>query len=39
MKVRILRPAFDDLAVGRGFYDRQEAGVGDYFFDGLFSLV
>ena len=39
MKVRILRPAFDDLAVGRGFYDRQEAGVGDYFFDSLFTEI
>jgi hypothetical protein len=33
MKVRILRPALEDLAVGRQFYDRQEDGVGDYFFD------
>ena len=39
MKVRVLRPAFDDLAEGRGFYDRQEAGVGDYFFDSLFAEI
>ena len=39
MKVRVLRPAFDDLAAGRRFYDRQEEGVGDYFFDSLFSEI
>jgi hypothetical protein len=39
MKVRVLRPAFEDLAVGRRFYDRQEKGVGDYFFDSLFSEI
>ena len=39
MKVRVLRPAFDDLAAGRRFYDRQEAGVGDYFFDSLFAEI
>lgn len=33
MKVQILRPAMDDLSAGREFYDRQEASVGDYFFD------
>jgi plasmid stabilization system protein ParE len=39
MKVRVLRPALQDLAVGRRFYDRQEAGVGDYFFDSLFAEI
>jgi plasmid stabilization system protein ParE len=39
MKVRVLRSAFDDLAAGRAFYDRQEAGVGDYFFDSLFTEI
>ena len=39
MRVRILRPAFDDLAAGRRFYERQQAGVGDYFFDSLFSEI
>jgi plasmid stabilization system protein ParE len=39
MKVRILRSAFDDLTTGRNFYDRQHPGVGDYFFDSLFSEI
>lgn len=39
MKVRVLRSALEDLASGREFYDRQEIGVGDYFFDSLFSDV
>lgn len=39
MKVRILRPALEDLAEGRRFYDRQSAGVGDYFFDSLFADI
>jgi plasmid stabilization system protein ParE len=39
MKVRVLRTAISDLAVGRKFYDRQEQGVGDYFFDSLFTEI
>ncbi|MGV3754331.1 MAG: type II toxin-antitoxin system RelE/ParE family toxin [Verrucomicrobiota bacterium] len=39
MKVRILRPALEDLAAGRHFYDQQSAGVGDYFFDSLFADI
>src|SRR5687768_15452916 len=39
MKVRILRPALEDLAVGREFYDRQELGIGGYFFDSLFTEI
>ncbi len=39
MKVRVLRTAIADLAVGRKFYDRQEQGVGDYFFDSLFTEI
>lgn len=39
MKVRVLRPALNDLATGRRLYDRQQEGVGDYFFDSLFSKV
>jgi plasmid stabilization system protein ParE len=39
MKVRVLRPALEDLAAGRCFYDRREAGVGDYFLQALFSEV
>ena len=39
MKVRILRPALEDLAAGREFYDRQREGVGGYFFDSLFAEI
>ena len=39
MKVRILRPALDDLASARQFYDLQQEGVGDYFFDSLFAEI
>ena len=27
----------EDLADGRRFYDSQELGVGDYFFDSVFA--
>lgn len=39
MKVRILGPALDDLATGRRFYDRQEKGIGGYFFNSLFTDI
>lgn len=39
MKIRVLRPALEDLADGRRFYDRQQAGVGAYFFDSLFAEI
>jgi hypothetical protein len=39
MKVRVLRPALNDLVAGRRFYDRQEQGVGDYFFDSVFAGI
>jgi hypothetical protein len=39
MKVRVLRPALEDLAAGRQFYDRHQEGVGGYFFDSLFSEI
>jgi hypothetical protein len=39
MKLGILRPTLNDLAAGRGFYDRQQPGVGDYFFDSLFADI
>lgn len=39
MKVRILRSALGDLAAGRRFYDRQEKGVGDYFYDSVFAEI
>ena len=37
MKVQVLRSAIEDLVAGRKFCDRQESGVGDYFFDSLFA--
>ncbi|HSH95434.1 MAG TPA: type II toxin-antitoxin system RelE/ParE family toxin [Roseimicrobium sp.] len=39
MKVRVLRTALEDLSAGRRFYDRQEKGAGDYFFDSLFADI
>ena len=39
MKVQVLRSAMEDLATGRRFYDCQERGIGDYFFDSLFSEI
>ena len=39
MKVRILSSAFNDLASGRAFYDDQGAGLGDYFYDSVFSDI
>jgi plasmid stabilization system protein ParE len=39
MKLRLLRSAIDDLAEGRSFYDLQQPGLGDYFFDSVFSDI
>lgn len=39
VKIRVLRSAIEDLAEGRSFYDLQQFGVGDYFFDSLFSDI
>jgi hypothetical protein len=39
MKVRVLRPAIADLAVGREFYDKQSKGIGAYFFDSVFAEI
>jgi plasmid stabilization system protein ParE len=39
MKVQVLRSAMEDLAADPKFYDRQEAIVGDYFFDSLFTEI
>lgn len=39
MIVRILRPALEDLAAGREFYNRQREGVGSYFSDSLFAEI
>ena len=39
MTLRILRSAIEDLAEGRIFYDLQQIGIGDMFFDSLFSDI
>lgn len=39
MTVRVLTAALNDLATGREFYDKQGQGIGDYFFDSLFSDI
>ena len=39
MNVRILESARRDLRDGYNFYERQEAGVGDYFLNSLFADI
>jgi plasmid stabilization system protein ParE len=39
MKVRILESARDDLREGYRFYERQEAGIGEYFLDMLSAEI
>lgn len=39
MKISILSSAVEDLHAGRLFYEMQAEGVGDYFFDALFSVI
>ncbi|HPS58937.1 MAG TPA: type II toxin-antitoxin system RelE/ParE family toxin [Spirochaetota bacterium] len=39
MNIRVLTSVLEDLLVGRFFYDKQAAGLGDYFFDSLFSDI
>lgn len=39
MTVRILRSALDDLIEARRFYDLQQEGVGEYFFQCVFDDV
>jgi hypothetical protein len=39
MNLQIRPSALEDLARGRKFYDSQNLGVGDYFFDSVFSDV
>ena len=39
MKVQILDEAEQDLIDGFRFYETQEAGLGDYFLDSLFSDI
>ncbi|MDF3823403.1 hypothetical protein P3G55_26225 [Leptospira sp. 96542] len=37
--VRIARSAEGDLLQGHAFYERQQAGIGDYFLDSLFADI
>lgn len=39
MKVRILESARRDLRCGHNFYERQEAGVGEYFLNSLIADI
>ena len=39
MKVKILSSAIEDLYEGRLFYENQGEGLGEYFFDSLFSDI
>jgi len=39
MKVRILESARRDLRGGHNFYERQEAGVGEYFLNSLIADI
>lgn len=39
MKLQIHPLAYDDLQVGRDFYEMQQAGLGAYFLDTLFSDI
>jgi plasmid stabilization system protein ParE len=39
MRIRVLSSAVADLHAGRLFYEEQAEGVGDYFFDSLFSDI
>jgi len=39
MKIKLLSSAKNDLAIGRSFYEKQGKGLGEYFFDSLFSDI
>ncbi len=39
MKIKILSSALEDLSEGRLFYEKQGEGLGEYFFDSLFSDI
>lgn len=39
MKIQILDEAEQDLVDGFRFYEAQDQGLGDYFFDSLFSDI
>jgi len=39
MRIKILFSALEDLSKGRLFYEKQGEGLGEYFFDSLFSDI
>jgi hypothetical protein len=39
MKIKLLSSSLDDLSEGRSFYDKPGEGLGEYFFDSLFSDI
>ena len=39
MRIKILSSAMDDLYEVRLFYEKQGEGLGDYFFDSIFSDI
>jgi len=39
MRIKILSSAVDDQHAGRLFYEKHGEGVGEYFFDSLFSDI
>lgn len=39
MRIEILSSALEDLYEARLFYEKQGEGLGDYFFDSLFSDI
>jgi plasmid stabilization system protein ParE len=39
MKIRLLSTALEDLYDGRLFYEKQGEGLGEYFYDSLFSDI
>jgi len=39
MRIRLLSTALEDLSDGRLFYEKQGEGLGEYFFDSLFSDI
>lgn len=39
MKIEILTAATEDLIAGHNFYERQAAGLGNYFLDSLYSDI
>ncbi|MDZ7720936.1 MAG: hypothetical protein U5K72_19105 [Balneolaceae bacterium] len=39
MKIKILNSALEDLHKSRLFYEEQDGGLGEYFFNSLFSDI